>query len=262
MDRAASAPDSVWDVNGMATNLNALLAATAPMEPINTSKGTLTSRFADLFLDLDRIERTSPQVRSPQVVSARDHHHHNPNHRQNVTSAVLTPEYDRPATVQLNRQEFDRVKMTVKVLSDQVIEVHEVLRKLVPFLHQILSTQKTCEQQGGAEQAILEKLHPYIEQNMSNHLHNIQNRLLANMKTVVESQDNKFADINNQVQMLTAAVASREQDVVNNLGHLGELMNNQQTMYESKIEELRKEFSAKFKEFEKYQANSCYSSDS
>eukprot|EP01024_Parvocaulis_polyphysoides_P053180 TRINITY_DN5289_c0_g1_i5.p2 TRINITY_DN5289_c0_g1~~TRINITY_DN5289_c0_g1_i5.p2 ORF type:complete len:129 (-),score=8.80 TRINITY_DN5289_c0_g1_i5:81-467(-) len=122
MDRAASAPDSVWDVNGMASNLNAFLAATSPMEPVNTSKPTLTSRFADLFLDLDRIERTSPQVRSPQVGSAREHHH-NPNHRQNVTSAVLTPEYDRPATVQLNRQEFDRVKMTVKVLSDQVIAV-------------------------------------------------------------------------------------------------------------------------------------------
>eukprot|EP01026_Neomeris_dumetosa_P041920 TRINITY_DN3479_c0_g1_i2.p1 TRINITY_DN3479_c0_g1~~TRINITY_DN3479_c0_g1_i2.p1 ORF type:complete len:138 (-),score=9.55 TRINITY_DN3479_c0_g1_i2:26-439(-) len=136
MDRAASAPDSVWDMNGMVTanNINALLAAaTAPMDNNGSLYNThtsgpassLTSRFADLFLDLDRIERSAPHVRSPQPTNTgrENHHYHNPHHRQNVTSAVLMPEYDRPSSIQLNRQEFDRVKMTVKVLSDQLIEM-------------------------------------------------------------------------------------------------------------------------------------------
>eukprot|EP01026_Neomeris_dumetosa_P041919 TRINITY_DN3479_c0_g1_i13.p1 TRINITY_DN3479_c0_g1~~TRINITY_DN3479_c0_g1_i13.p1 ORF type:complete len:116 (-),score=10.03 TRINITY_DN3479_c0_g1_i13:71-418(-) len=115
MDRAASAPDSVWDMNGMVTanNINALLAAaTAPMDNNGSLYNThtsgpassLTSRFADLFLDLDRIERSAPHVRSPQPTNTgrENHHYHNPHHRQNVTSAVLMPEYDRPSSIQLN----------------------------------------------------------------------------------------------------------------------------------------------------------------
>eukprot|EP01025_Chloroclados_australasicus_P011655 TRINITY_DN1510_c0_g1_i1.p1 TRINITY_DN1510_c0_g1~~TRINITY_DN1510_c0_g1_i1.p1 ORF type:complete len:324 (-),score=11.46 TRINITY_DN1510_c0_g1_i1:512-1345(-) len=264
MDRAASAPDSVWDANGMASNINALLASTMAMEthangtiaPTGTSSPvptSLTSRFADLFLDLDRIERgvQNSYSRSPQAFSARDHHHTGPHHGQKVTSAVLTPEYDRPATVQLNRQEFDRVKMNVKVLSEQLVEVHEVLRKLVPFLHQILVMQKSSERtQGSDSNAILEKLHPYIEQNLSNHLRNIQNHVLNNMNTLIESQENKFAELNNQISLLTNAMASRDQEVVNNLSQMGEVMSKQQAVFESKIEELRTEFTAKFQKME------------
>eukprot|EP01026_Neomeris_dumetosa_P009986 TRINITY_DN135_c0_g2_i1.p1 TRINITY_DN135_c0_g2~~TRINITY_DN135_c0_g2_i1.p1 ORF type:complete len:304 (-),score=37.58 TRINITY_DN135_c0_g2_i1:903-1814(-) len=151
--------------------------------------------------------------------------------------------------IDLTRSQYEKLKTTIKLLSDQIKDIHEVLQKLMPVLKKILTGPKE-EVSQETVQGMLDQLLPRIEENLSQHLHNVQNKVLMNIQSSMESQEAKYQQLVQQVNFLNGGLARRDQEVLETLGQLSEVISAKENYFDLKMEEMKKEMNKRMAEME------------
>eukprot|EP01024_Parvocaulis_polyphysoides_P061568 TRINITY_DN6827_c1_g1_i1.p1 TRINITY_DN6827_c1_g1~~TRINITY_DN6827_c1_g1_i1.p1 ORF type:complete len:323 (+),score=34.32 TRINITY_DN6827_c1_g1_i1:181-1149(+) len=158
-------------------------------------------------------------------------------------------------TVDMTRSQYEKIKQTIKLLSDQIKDIHEVLQKMMPVLKKILTGPKE-EISTETIQGMLDQLLPRIEENLSQHLHNVQNKVLMNIQTSMDNQEAKYQQLCEQVNFLKGGHSHRDQEVLSTLSQLSELIYQKESQYDQKLEEMKKEMNKRMEEIEAKMSNS------
>eukprot|EP01023_Acetabularia_acetabulum_P021421 TRINITY_DN2124_c0_g3_i1.p1 TRINITY_DN2124_c0_g3~~TRINITY_DN2124_c0_g3_i1.p1 ORF type:complete len:332 (+),score=36.09 TRINITY_DN2124_c0_g3_i1:128-997(+) len=164
--------------------------------------------------------------------------------RHTFTHQTLISSQD--ITVHITRCQYNKIEQTMKLLSDQIKDIEQVIQKMMPVLNKML----TGGRKEDINQAMLDELLPRIQQNLSHHLHNVQNKLLTNIQTTMNKQEVDYQQLCEQVQFLNAGHSQRDQNVLSMLGQLSDLIQQKEKQYDRKLEEMKQEMNKRMEQIE------------
>eukprot|EP01025_Chloroclados_australasicus_P050970 TRINITY_DN59276_c0_g1_i4.p1 TRINITY_DN59276_c0_g1~~TRINITY_DN59276_c0_g1_i4.p1 ORF type:complete len:310 (-),score=37.11 TRINITY_DN59276_c0_g1_i4:1176-2105(-) len=253
------------------SRLNSSSQATDQLTELSGNSSAVGSRYAHLGIAVDQLHLDAPQLNpnpmqntrqipagrqllrfsSDMTASRRDRNRDNlvSTFQHNFEAPAQFAASQQEEKVDLTRSQYEKLKQTIKLLSDQIKDIHEVLQKLMPVLKKLLSSPKD-EVSAETVQGMLDQLLPRIEENLSQHLHNVQNKVLNNIHTSMENQESKYQQLCQQVTFLNGGLARRDQEVLEMLGQLSEVITTKETQFDTKMEEMKQEMNKRLEAME------------